>query len=88
MSGQVVALPGHCIPHPQGEPIPDIVAKIEDLLAEAKAGTLRGVAICSVIEDGTEAPIMDVYWDYRCKSTAMGFAVTRLFHRFNGAEHD
>lgn len=82
---KVVAFAGCTIPHVAGEPVPEIVELLETALEEARQGQLRGLAICKVIEDGTDAPILTETWNYVCKSTSMVWVVNRLHYRFNQA---
>lgn len=44
MTDRVVSLHGNTI---EGEPDPEVIAQLEQLLAEAKAGTLTGIAFAT-----------------------------------------
>lgn len=49
---EVVGLRGAVVP---GEPVPEVVAELERLLDEARAGHARALAYCIVRRDGTVA---------------------------------
>lgn len=42
---------------PIGEPVADIVAFLEGVLAEARNGNIRAVSCAWVVDDGTQSPM-------------------------------
>ncbi len=56
MAEKVVALPGFKVPVPQGEPVPDLVARLEHLLEKAKCGQLLAIAYGVVESNGSQIP--------------------------------
>lgn len=70
-------------PRHLGQPVPEIVELLEQALASAKSGDMRAFALAYVIEDGTEAKIMNhcrhiepTYW------RTMFMEISRLHKRF------
>ena len=51
MAENVVAMPGFSVPRSQSEPIPEVVAVVEELLALARTGVLRGIGAALVVAD-------------------------------------
>lgn len=67
-----------CIP--PGEANPEIVADLERLLSEAKAGDLIGLAYCTIRDDSKGTG-----WNGNAGTRdAMGMAIAMLFHRYTG----
>jgi hypothetical protein len=61
----VVAMPGYAIPTPQGKPVPEMVAMLQELLGLAEAGQLHAVAVSYVIDDNTSVGVnaFDYKWE-------------------------
>lgn len=53
----VVGMRGYLPPLPVGEPDPEMVERLEELLHEAKHGRLVGFAYASIMNDGTAIPM-------------------------------
>ena len=72
---KVVALRGGMVP---GAPQPELVAQLERLLVEARAGTLQWMAWAAVLhDDSTEA-----HWAGDCRASIAAGCVGWMHHKF------
>ena len=78
----ILTLPNY-LPPVTGKPDPQIIEMLEKALGEARSGNLQGLAICTVICDGTDSPIIAADFYYRCSAVSMLWAVDLLRHRFH-----
>lgn len=84
----VVALPEHFISTVEGEPVERIVELLEEALAEARQGTLRGLGLAKVLNDGTSTPLMCSSWHSGGGRAAMCYAVSRLAYLVNKENYE
>ena len=81
MSEKVVALPGYSIPTPQGEPVPEIVMVLEDLLQRANSGGMRAFAFSWVEDAPSERMTFDGWRVTVGTSDSLIAATSRLLWR-------
>lgn len=75
MNDKVISLKGGPLP---GKPNPDIIASLERLLEQAKAGDLIGLAYATVRTNDVSAS----GWDGMSCRNSLGMAISYLQHRY------
>jgi hypothetical protein len=87
----VTVLPGCAVPVPEGEAIPSIIELLEGLLAEAKSGTLTGVAVATVRREAGGRSRAGNMWEDASGErgeliTAVNWLAFRMMRRLDDAD--